>query len=97
MRFTIAGLGYVGLANAVILAQHHDVVALDIDPARVAAVNERRSPIVDAELSDYLATRRLALRATTDPAEAYAGADYVIVATPTDYDPRANFFDTSSV
>lgn len=97
MKIAVAGLGYVGLANAVILAQHHDVVAVDVDAERVALVQERRSPIVDAELEDYLATRDLRLTATTDAEAAYRDADYVIVATPTNYDEKLNFFDTSTV
>jgi UDPglucose 6-dehydrogenase len=97
MKIAVAGLGYVGLANAVILAQHHEVVAVDIDPRRVDLVNDRKAPIVDAELEDYLATRELNLWATTDAEAAYADAHYVIVATPTNYDEKLNFFDTSSV
>ncbi len=97
MKIAVAGLGYVGLANAVILAQHHEVVGLDLDPERTACVNDRRSPVVDPELEEYLATRPLQLRATTDAGDALADADWVVVATPTNYDERANFFDTSSV
>lgn len=97
MKFAVAGLGYVGLSNAVLLAQHHDVTAVDIDARRVALVNDRRSPIADREIEDYLAGHPLRLRATTDAAAAYADADYVIVATPTNYDPETNYFDTSSV
>jgi len=97
MKIAVAGIGYVGLSNAVLLAQHHTVVAVDISEARVAAVNARRSPIVDAELEDYLANRPLDLTATTDAQAAYGDADYVIVATPTNYDPETNAFDTSSV
>ena len=97
MKIAIAGTGYVGLSNAVVLAQHHDVVALDINEAKVALINERRSPIVDPELEDYLAHNHLRLRATTDPAEAYDDAQVVVVATPTDYDTETNFFDTSTV
>ena len=93
----VAGIGYVGLSNAVLLAQKHEVRALDIDPDRVAMLNDRRCPIVDAELEAYLAEKPLDLSATTDPAVAFTGADYVIVATPTNYDQRTNFFDTSSV
>ena len=97
MKIAVAGTGYVGLSNAVVLAQHHEVVALDIQEAKVALINDRRSPIVDPELSEYLATRELDLTATTDPAVAYTGADVVVIATPTDYDTETNFFDTSSV
>ena len=97
MKITVVGLGYVGLSNAIILAQHHEVLALDLDAERVTLVNERRSPIVDPEIEDYLAHRELQLRATTDPAEAYAAPDYVVIATPTDYDPETNFFNTASV
>ncbi|WP_122261734.1 nucleotide sugar dehydrogenase [Ornithinimicrobium cerasi] len=97
MKIAIAGTGYVGLSNAVILAQHHEVVALDINAEKVALINDRISPIVDPELEDYLAHNHLGLRATTDPADAYAGAQVVVIATPTDYDTETNFFDTSSV
>ncbi len=97
MKIAVAGIGYVGLSNAVLLAQHNTVVAVDISEARVAAINARRSPIVDPELEDYLANRPLDLTATTDAAAAYGDADYVIVATPTNYDPETNAFDTSSV
>jgi UDPglucose 6-dehydrogenase len=97
MKIAVAGLGYVGLSNAVLLAQHNSVTAVDISEARVAMVNERQCPIVDAELEEFLANRPLDLTATTDPAAAYAGADYVIVATPTNYDAKTNYFDTSSV
>ena len=97
MKIAVVGLGYVGLSNAVILAQHNEVAALDLDAGRVEAINQRRSPIVDHELEDYLASKPLALRATTDPADAYAGASFVVIATPTDYDPKSNYFNTSSV
>lgn len=97
MKIAVFGLGYVGLSNAVLLAQHHDVVAVDITPARVDMLNARQSPIVDAELEDFLATRPLTLTATLDPQQALDGADYVIVATPTNYDVGTNKFDTSSV
>lgn len=97
MKIAIVGTGYVGLSNAVILAQRHQVVALDIDPARVDQVNDRVSPIEDPELEDYLRNRPLDLKATLDHRLAYAGADFVVVATPTDYDTRTHFFDTSTV
>ncbi|WP_374301704.1 nucleotide sugar dehydrogenase [Paracoccus sp. (in: a-proteobacteria)] len=97
MKISVVGLGYVGLSNAVLLAQHSTVVALDIDESRVAAVNGRHSPIEDAEIARFFAERQLDLSATTDPRQALDGADFVIVATPTNYDPRTNGFDTSSV
>ena len=97
MKITVVGLGYVGLSNAVLLAQQSTVVALDIDTGRVAAVNARQSPIEDADIARFLAERDLDLTATTDPRQALEGADFAIVATPTNYDPRTNGFDTSSV
>jgi UDPglucose 6-dehydrogenase len=97
VKIAIAGTGYVGLSNAVILAQHHEVWALDLLPEKVEQINQRRSPIVDAELEEYLATKPLDLRATLDPEEAFTGASYVVVATPTNYDERTNYFDTGSV
>lgn len=97
MKIAIAGLGYVGLSNAVVLAQHHDVWAIDLDPGRVDQVNRRESPIEDPELEDYLASRELHLTATLDRSEAYSDVELVVVATPTDYDPRTNKFDTTSV
>lgn len=97
MKIAVAGIGYVGLSNAVLLAQRHAVVSVDIDEGRVAMVNSNQSPIVDQELEDFLATRNLQLSATTNSAEAYGGADFVIVATPTNYDAQTNSFDTSSV
>ncbi|WP_163852314.1 nucleotide sugar dehydrogenase [Pseudooceanicola aestuarii] len=97
MRIAVAGIGYVGLSNAVLLAQENEVTALDLSAERVAQVNARQSPIADPEIEDYLANRSLSLTATTDPAQAYAGADYVIVSTPTNYDPITNQFDTRSV
>lgn len=97
MKFVVAGIGYVGLSNAVLLAQNNPVVAVDISEQRVADVNARKSPIVDAELEEYLANKDLDLTATTDLSGAAADADFVIVATPTNYDPVNNYFDTSSV
>lgn len=97
MKIAVAGLGYVGLSNAVLLAQNNEVVATDIAENRVEMVNARQCPIIDPELEDFLTTHNLNLTATTDAAAAYSGADYVVVATPTNYDPRHNSFDTSSV
>jgi len=97
MNITIAGTGYVGLSNAVLLAQHNTVIALDIVQAKVDLINARRSPIEDAEIEHYLADKPLNLTATTDKQSAYANADFVIIATPTDYDPDTNYFNTQSV
>ncbi|MBN8881573.1 MAG: UDP-glucose/GDP-mannose dehydrogenase family protein [Salana multivorans] len=97
MRIVVVGTGYVGLSLAVLLAQRHEVVALDIDEDRVAALREGHSPIADADIERFLAQVPLDLTPTTDAAAAYAGSDLVVVATPTDYDPLTNYFDTSSV
>lgn len=96
-KIAVAGMGYVGLSNAVLLAQHNEVVAYDIVKEKTEMVNERRSPIVDKELEDYLKNNELTLRAVTDEEEAYQNAEFVIIATPTNYDPKKNYFDTSSV
>lgn len=97
MKIAVAGIGYVGLSNAILFAQHHEVVAYDIDRTRVNMLNDRKSPVIDAEAEHYLATRPLNLTATTDKRAAYENADYVIVATPTNYDPKTDYFDTRSV
>nr|MBS1901053.1 nucleotide sugar dehydrogenase [Actinomycetota bacterium] len=97
MHITVVGTGYVGLSNAVILARHHRVTAVDIDEHRIALISAGTSPIVDAELSDYLANAPLDLHATVDADSAYADADYVVIATPTNYDTETNHFDTSTV
>ena len=97
MKIIVVGLGYVGLSNAVLLAQHNEVIGVDVSQERVDALNARQSPIIDAELTEYLAEHDLDLTASTDLKASVAGADYVIISTPTNYDEKTNFFDTSSV
>ena len=96
-KIAVAGTGYVGLSNAILLSQHNEVVAVDIIKEKVDLINSKKSPIVDAEIEDYLSSRALNLTATTDAAQAYTDADFVIISTPTNYDPKMNYFDTSSV
>ena len=96
-QFAVAGLGYVGLSNAVLLSQRFPVIACDVSAERVDLINAKQSPIIDPELQDYLASKPLDLKATLDPREAYGQATHVIIATPTNYDPDTNAFDTSTV
>ena len=97
MKIAVAGTGYVGLSNAVLLAQHHEVVALDVVPEKVEKINRGESPIIDAEIEEFLGNGSLNLTATLDPQQAYQGAEFIIIATPTDYDPQTNYFNTRSV
>ena len=97
MKIAVAGTGYVGLSNAILLAQNNEVIAVDVLPEKVELINNRKSPIVDKEIEEYLETKKLCLRATLDGKKAYEDADFVIISTPTNYDAQKNFFDTSSV
>jgi UDPglucose 6-dehydrogenase len=97
MKITVVGAGYVGLSNAVLLAQHHDVTIYDIDPHKIAMLSSKQSPIDDIDIQEYLKNKPLSLVATNDKNEAYVSADFVIIATPTDYDPGTNYFDTASI
>ncbi|APH03520.1 nucleotide sugar dehydrogenase [Bacillus weihaiensis] len=97
MKITIAGTGYVGLSNAVLLAQHNEVIALDIVQEKVDMINNKKSPIIDREIEEFLATKELNLKATTDNEEAFKDAEFVVISTPTNYDPDKNYFNTSSV
>ena len=97
MKIAVAGTGYVGLSIATLLSQHHQVVAVDVIPEKVELINNRKSPIQDDYIEKYLTEKELNLKATTDGAEAYKDADFVVIATPTNYDPVRNYFDTSHV
>ena len=97
MKIAVAGTGYVGLSNAILLAQNNEVYAVDIIPEKVEMINQRKSPIVDKEIEEYLSEKKLDLTATLDAEKAYKDAEFVVVAAPTNYDSKKNFFDTSAV
>ncbi|MDE7383129.1 MAG: UDP-glucose 6-dehydrogenase, partial [Treponemataceae bacterium] len=97
MKIAVAGTGYVGLSNAILLAQNNEVFAVDINKEKVKLINEKKSPLVDKEIETFLAEKKLNLTATTDAKAAYTGADFIIISTPTNYDPEKNYFDTSSI
>lgn len=97
MRITVAGLGYVGLSNAILLSQNNEIIALDIIQERVDMINKKKSPIKDQEIEDYLLFKKLKLTATTDKQKAFKDAEYVIISTPTSYDPKKNYFNTETI
>jgi len=97
MKIAIAGIGYIGLSNGILLTQYNEVVCFDIDPEKVALLNQRKSPIEDQEIEDYLTNKPLKLRATLDKVDAYTVTDFFVIATPTDYDPETNYFNTRSI